>query len=130
MLDISLGQAIAAVFGCLLVGLGIAGLMPVLLRWRRSASLPSLRIGSMAPALASVDAYIRPSVPRIETAPVASPPSPLAHDEVATEAEELKAQLFAIRMTLSDVSAEVQTVHELINDQGFEDPLSSLREAS
>jgi len=47
-------------------------------------------------------------------------------DGVAMAAEELKAQLFAIRMTLSDVTAEVQSVREVLNEQGLADEFDDL----
>ncbi len=134
MLDLSLGQVIALSFGGALVVVGLAGLMPVVLRWRRRASLPNVYMRDLGAALASTDAFIRPWVPSLTLKPRELPPErveqPAAmkqpeaseerpHEEVAMAAEELKAQLFAIRMTLSDVTAEVQSVREVLNDQGL-----------
>ncbi len=146
MLDLGLGQIIALSLGGALVALGIAGLAPVALHWRHRASLPDVYMSDLGAALASTDAFMRPWVPVPAPMPRKLPPEPHAQpapvkqpvaeqtvalqtrpeDGVAMAAEELKAQLFAIRMTLSDVTAEVQSVREVLNEQGLADEFDDL----
>jgi hypothetical protein len=140
MSDLGFAQVIALAFGGALVVLGFAGLMPVVLRWRRRASLPNVYMSELGSALASTDAFIRPWVPSFALQPrellpeareqttlkQSEAPQEPPHEEVAMAAEELKAQLFAIRMTLSDVTAEVQSVREVLNEQGLADEFEYL----
>ena len=147
MSDLGFAQVIALAFGGSLAVLGFVGLAPVALRWRRRASLPQVYMSDLGKALASTDAFIRPWVPRAAPMPAELPPESVAKPLVASEpvvvqqkasqdigaeegvalaAEELKAQLFAIRMTLSDVTAEVQSVREVLNEQGLADEFDDL----
>jgi hypothetical protein len=136
MLDLSLGQAIAVSFGCVLAATGLAGLIPVLLRWRAQVALPRLRVNEdLYLALASAEAFVRPSPPRFEAVAADSKAASAtsASQATALEAEELKAQLFAIRMTLSDLTAEVQSLRgslcDFADDEGAS-LFSQLREAA
>ena len=127
MLDLSLLQIFALGFGAALVAVGLAGLLPAALRWYRGLNAG---VRALEPALASADAFIRPWMPRPlpasrktakaeDQAVVEQAQQAVGNtvDEVEMDVRELTAQLFEIRMTLGDLTAEVEAMRAVQDEQ-------------
>lgn len=136
-------EIVVLTVGVVLIGAGMVGLLPLILN-QRSSLAGRLRIDeSLNPALSSAMAVVRPMPPAFAGAlsgfpsrhshrPVAAnsvPPTPatpavsLQEAEISA-AEELLARLFTIRMTLSEVTEEVQVLRDaytLDDDEVVED---------
>ena len=137
--DLSTSQIGILGAGALLILLGLGGLMPLLANQRRLAG--RLRINeSWNPALSVAAGVMRPmpSPPRPTSAPTITPKArPTVSDEQGPDvddltrvsrfgdgevsaAEELLAQLFTIRMNLSDLVEEFHTLRDAYNLDDYE----------
>jgi hypothetical protein len=103
-------DTITLVAGVLLTSVGLLALLPFVLRLgRRGRDTQGLQIDdAFLPALAAGEAAMRPDV-EVLRGPVTEEPS-----SVNDDMEELMAHLFSLRMTVSELTAEVQDVHEAL----------------
>jgi hypothetical protein len=102
-----LSDTVTLVAGILLTSVGLFALLPYVLRmsWRNRTGYLAVDSGFVS-VLAAVEKFAEP--------PAAAPASEqLPRGSVsAEELEELMAQLFSLRMTVSDVTAEVLEAQE------------------
>jgi len=102
-------DTITLIAGILLTSVGLLALTPYVVRLIGKSRSEGLQIdSSFLPALAAADALMRPD--RSALAPSASLPA----SGVNEDAEELTAHLFGLRMTVSEITAEVQATHEAL----------------
>jgi hypothetical protein len=115
-------DTITLVAGVLLTSVGLLALLPFVLRLgRRSRDTQGLQIdAAFLPALAAADAVMRPDIE------VLRGPAPEEPSSVNDDMEELMAHLFSLRMTLSEVTAEVQDVHEALFGENVDAMVANL----
>jgi hypothetical protein len=101
-----LSDTITLIAGILLTSVGLLALTPYVLRLIRKSGGEVLQIdNSFLPALAAAGALMRPGPS------VVAPSASLPASGVNEDAEELTAHLFGLRMTVSEITAEVQATH-------------------
>jgi hypothetical protein len=116
-------DTITLVAGVLLTSVGLLALLPFVIRLgRRSRDRQTLQLDpGFLPALAAADALMRPDSTLLQSRTAAAPAdvevlnsTPEEPSSVNDDVEELMAHLFSLRMTVSEITAEVQDVHEAI----------------
>jgi hypothetical protein len=109
-------ETLTLVAGILLTSVGLLALLPFALRLVRRTRLPEApRMDEgFLPALAAAEAFLRPEAGAVR------PPAPEASSSVADDAEELMAHLFSLRMTVSEITAEVQAVQDVLCGETLE----------
>jgi hypothetical protein len=133
--ELGLREIVVLAVGVVLIGAGLVGLLPLILN-QRSALAGRLRIDeSLNPAFTAAMSVVLPmpsafagamagspshQVHRPMPAATVAPASTLApatslEEREISAAEELLARLFTIRMTLSEVTEEVQALHDAYN---------------
>jgi hypothetical protein len=110
-----LSDTIALVAGVLLTSAGLLALLPFVLRLgrRHGGEIMRLDAGLLA-AIAAAGAVIRPE-PKLLL-----PADPPEVSSVNGDMEELMAHLFALRMTVSELTAEVQAVQDVLAGDGLD----------
>jgi hypothetical protein len=98
-----MSDSVTLIAGVLLTSVGLLALLPYVLKrgWRAQTGDLAVDSGYVS-VLAAVDAF--------ETGAEAAPAAGVSQEDV----EELLAQLFSLRMTVSDATAEVIEAHEVL----------------
>jgi hypothetical protein len=102
-----LSDTITLIAGILLTSVGLLALLPFVLRLGRKGlhSANPLQ-GALMPALAAADAFLHPEDLLASARHRA--------DGIDEDVEELTAHLFSLRMTVSEIAADVLAVQEVI----------------
>jgi hypothetical protein len=103
-----LSDTITLIAGILLTSVGLLALSPLVLRLGRKGLQPANPLqGALMPALAATDAFLHPEEHMFG-------PAGYRAEGVDEDVEELMAHLFSLRMTVSEIAAEVQGVQDVI----------------
>lgn len=105
-----MSETITLIAGIMLTSAGLLALLPFVAKLGREALISEDAYQTrLRPALAAANAFVHPEL-HFEAAR-----SDLA--EVNQDVEELLAHLFSLRMTVSEVTAEVSAVHDVLLDE-------------
>ena len=103
-----MSDTITLIAGILLTSVGLLALLPFVLRLGRRELQPANPLqGALMPALAAADAFLHPEEHMFASAGHRA-------DGVNEDVEELTAHLFSLRMTVSEIAAEVQGMQDVI----------------
>jgi len=109
-------DTVTLVAGVLLTSVGLLALLPYVLRqgWRHHTGDLAADSGLQS-VLAAVETFAETSRPE-------PPDDQLPRTSVSTdELEELLAHLFSLRMTVNEITGEVQEARDSIDDEGSDD---------
>ena len=107
-----MSDTISLVAGVLLTSVGLLALLPFVLRLGRRRDSEVLQIDeAFLPALAAAGAFMRPDIEVLRA------PAPAEPSSVNDDVEELMAHLFSLRMAVSEITAEVQDIHEVVSGE-------------
>jgi hypothetical protein len=103
-----LSDTITLIAGILLTSAGLLALLPFVLRLGRKGLQPANTLeDALMPALAAADAFLHPEEHVFGQ-------SRNRADGVDEDVEELRAHLFSLRMTVSEIAAEVLSVQDVL----------------